>query len=111
MPVDNPEMQAVAISAGGGIVGSAVVALSKPMTRKEICYTMLGGTGTAAFLSPMLTTYMGWPWFFAGSLGMLCGLSVIGLIPMIQNSVVKVCEWFIKSKFPGPGGDTRDGGK
>lgn len=101
MPVDNPEAASVAISTAGGLVGSGVVALSKQMTRREVCYTLLGGTGLAAFIPPMLVAYAGLPWFFAGGVGFIGGLSVIGLVPLIQSATNRIADAFIKKNTGG----------
>jgi hypothetical protein len=101
MPVDNPEAASVAISTAGGLVGSGVVTLSKPMSRREVCYTLLGGTGLSAFIPPMLVSYAGLPWFFAGGCGFVAGLSIIGLIPIIQAATNKIADTFIKNKTGG----------
>lgn len=98
MPVDNPDAASVAISTAGGLVGSGVVTLSKQMTRREVCYTLLGGTGMSAFIPPALVAYVGLPWFFAGGCGFIAGLSVIGLIPMLQLATNKMAETWINNR-------------
>lgn len=104
MPLENPELSTVAISTAGGLVGGAVVALSKPMSRREVFYCLIGGVGLGSFVSPALVAYFNLTWQVAGGIGFVGGVSVVGLIPALQAA----SNWFVKSKF---GGNDSPGGK
>jgi hypothetical protein len=86
MPVDNPEVNTIVVSTAGGLFGGGIVALSKPMSRREVCFCLLGGTGIGAFLPPALVAYFGLQWFIAGAIGFVGGISVMGLVPLLQSA-------------------------
>lgn len=85
MPVENPEVGTVAMSAGAGLVGAGWVALSRPMSRREVLFCLVGGVGIGAFLPPLIVTYYGFPQIAAAGIGFVGGVSVFGVFAGLQT--------------------------
>ena len=75
----------VALGTAGGIVGGTVAALSRPMSRREVAFCLIGSLGIGAFLPVVCVTYWILPGIYAGAIGFAGGLSVFGVISKLQT--------------------------
>ena len=83
MPTE-PDIGALAINTAAGAVGGGVAALSRPMSRREVFFCLVGGVGIGAFLPDAIMHYTGAPAVAARSIAFIGGISVCGIVPLLQ---------------------------
>ena len=95
MPLDNnPDIVAVATTAAFGAAGGGIVALSKPMSRREVYFNIFGAVIFAATIPQLVVHYTGMHPMASWLLGVLCGLSV----PLIINRFQALTDGWLKKK-------------
>ncbi len=100
MPVEDPDVGVMATTAAFGFAAGGLMAISKPMSRREVFFNLLGGTILAASVPQVVEHYFGVHPIARALLGVCCGLSVPLLVGMIQS----VTERFAKNKQDQIGG-------
>lgn len=68
----------------GSLMGACVVAMNDKMSRKEIIATIVGALMFGCFIPPALTEYYRLNWGLSGLIGVVVGLTSIGIITGIR---------------------------
>lgn len=104
------DLSRIGAGLAGGAVGGTVAALSRPMNRKEVLFSMVGGVGLGAFIPPLaMSYYETLPPMLCGSIGFACGLSVFGLISLIQSATMRFARNRVNQHVPPEQDDTGGG--
>lgn len=102
MPVEDPDIAAIVTTAAFGAGAGGLIAMSKPMTRREVVFNVFGATLLAATIPQVVVHYTGLHPMTGWLLGVACGLSV----PFLVNLIQKATEKYITKKTNGVmGGD------
>lgn len=96
MPFDEPSTASIATTAAFGAASGGLIAVSKPMTRREVFYNLLGGTILAASVPQVVEFYFGIHPVARSLLGVACGLSVPVIIGVVQSVTERVARYKAK---------------